>query len=114
VCDFGTVSVDDLMVVERYSHVMHIVSHVRGRLRPGMNCYDALRACFRELREARDALRPKLPNQPLTELSMGMTDDFGAAIAEGSTMIRVGRALFGRRPPAASAVPAPPPMDSPC
>ena len=32
----------------------------------------ALRACFRELREARDALRPKLPNQPLTELSMGM------------------------------------------
>jgi len=73
-----------------------------------------LRACFRELREARDALRPKLPNQPLTALSMGMTDDFGAAIAEGSTMIRVGRAIFGSRPTAASAVPAPPPMDSPC
>ena len=74
----------------------------------------ALRACFRELREMRDALRPRLPNQPLTELSMGMTDDFGAAIAEGSTMVRVGRAIFGSRPTAASAVPAPPLMDSPC
>ena len=42
----GTVDVTQLMDVERYSHVMHIVSHVRGRLRPDMNCYDALRACF--------------------------------------------------------------------
>ena len=74
----------------------------------------ALRACFRELRETRDALRPKLPNQPLTELSMGMTDDFGAAIAEGSTMVRVGRAIFGSRPPVTTAVPAPISMDSPC
>ena len=73
-----------------------------------------LRACFRELREARDALRPQFPNQPLTELSMGMTDDFGAAIAEGSTMIRVGRAIFGSRPPATSAVPAPTSVDSTC
>jgi anthranilate synthase component 1 len=34
------------MDVERYSHVMHIVSHVRGKLRADMTCYDALRACF--------------------------------------------------------------------
>ncbi len=74
----------------------------------------ALRTCFRELREMRDALRPQLQNQPLTELSMGMTDDFGAAIVEGSTMVRVGRAIFGSRPTDASAVPAPPSMDSPC
>ena len=73
----------------------------------------ALRECFRELREARDTLRPQLPNQPLTELSMGMTDDFGAAIAEGSTMVRVGRAIFGSRPSAAAATPAPTSMDSP-
>ena len=74
----------------------------------------ALRTCFRELREARDALRPQLPNQPLTELSMGMTDDFGAAIAEGSTTVRVGRAIFGNRPQATSAVHAPTSMDMPC
>ena len=42
----GSVGVTELMSIERYSHVMHIVSHVKGRLRPGLSCYDALRACF--------------------------------------------------------------------
>jgi anthranilate synthase component 1 len=42
----GSVEVTQLMDVERYSHVMHIVSHVRGKLKTGMTCYDALRACF--------------------------------------------------------------------
>jgi anthranilate synthase component 1 len=42
----GTVQVSQLMDVERYSHVMHLVSHVSGRLRPEMTPYDALRACF--------------------------------------------------------------------
>ena len=42
----GSVEVTQLMDVERYSHVMHLVSHVTGRLRSGMSPYDALRACF--------------------------------------------------------------------
>jgi anthranilate synthase component 1 len=42
----GTVEVSDLMEVERYSHVMHLVTHVQGRLRKGMTAFDALRACF--------------------------------------------------------------------
>ncbi len=42
----GTVEVSDLMDVERYSHVMHLVTHVRGRLRHDMTALDALRACF--------------------------------------------------------------------
>ncbi|MBI4308679.1 MAG: anthranilate synthase component I [Chloroflexi bacterium] len=42
----GTVRVTELMGVERYSHVMHLVSHVTGRLRAGLSSYDALRACF--------------------------------------------------------------------
>ncbi len=46
VSEEGTVRVTQLMDVERYSHVMHLVSHVSGRLRPGMTSYDALRACF--------------------------------------------------------------------
>ncbi len=46
VCEYGSVDVRDLMVVERYSHVMHIVSHVQGRLRPEMDAYDLLRATF--------------------------------------------------------------------
>ncbi len=42
----GSVQVTQLMDVERYSHVMHLVSHVTGKLRPDLTCYDALRACF--------------------------------------------------------------------
>lgn len=42
----GTVKVSDLMVIERYSHVMHIVSEVSGELKPGLDAFDAVRACF--------------------------------------------------------------------
>ena len=42
----GTVEVRDLMDVERYSHVMHLVSHVQGKLQHDMTAFDALRACF--------------------------------------------------------------------
>ena len=46
VCEFGTVQVDELMVIERYSHVMHIVSAVSGTLRDDVGPVDALRATF--------------------------------------------------------------------
>ena len=46
VCVNGTVSVDELMVIERYSHVMHIVSNVVGRLSPSKSAWDLLKACF--------------------------------------------------------------------
>jgi len=46
VCDYGTVRVTDLMSVERFSHVMHIVSDVQGRLRADLDAIDVLRACF--------------------------------------------------------------------
>jgi len=42
----GSVQVSDLMEVERYSHVMHLVTHVQGKLRPALRAFDALRACF--------------------------------------------------------------------
>jgi anthranilate synthase component 1 len=46
VSKFGSVKVDRLMFVERYSHVMHIVSAIEGRLKPELTAVDALRACF--------------------------------------------------------------------
>lgn len=46
VAETGSVEVDELMVIERYSHVMHIVSNVKGRLKKGKDSFDALRACF--------------------------------------------------------------------
>jgi anthranilate synthase component I len=44
VCEYGSVRVDELMIVEAYSHVLHIVSQVSGRLRPEVTAMDALRA----------------------------------------------------------------------
>lgn len=46
VADFGTETVDELMTIERYSHVMHIVSSVSGRLAPGHDALDVLKATF--------------------------------------------------------------------
>ncbi|HXT56996.1 MAG TPA: anthranilate synthase component I [Pirellulales bacterium] len=46
VARYGTVELSDVMTVERYSHVMHITSNVTGRLAPGRDAFDALRACL--------------------------------------------------------------------
>jgi PLP dependent protein len=53
---------------------------------------------FRRLRELRDAIRDRFDLSVLSELSMGMSNDFRVAIEEGATMIRIGRAIFGERP----------------
>lgn len=58
---------------------------------------DALRAVFRGLRELRDDLQRRFPDLDLSELSMGMSNDYREAIAEGATQVRVGRAIFGER-----------------
>jgi anthranilate synthase component 1 len=46
VTTYGSVRVTDLLTIERYSHVQHLVSEVRGRLREGLDALDAFRACF--------------------------------------------------------------------
>jgi anthranilate synthase component 1 len=46
VCRFGTVQVKEQMIVERYSHVMHIVSHVEGELEPTEDAFSLMRATF--------------------------------------------------------------------
>ena len=46
IAEFGSVRVTDFMTVERYSHVMHIVSNVKGTLRAGQNAFDVMRATF--------------------------------------------------------------------
>jgi anthranilate synthase component 1 len=46
VSEFGSVRVKDLMFVERYSHVMHLVSSIEGTLKPELNAIDAFKACF--------------------------------------------------------------------
>jgi len=56
-----------------------------------------LREAFAGLRGIHEGAR-KLPGYQGTELSMGMTNDFELAVEEGSTMVRIGTALFGERP----------------
>ena len=46
VCEYGSIRVSESFTVERYSHVMHLVSHVEGRLRPGLTAFDLVRAAF--------------------------------------------------------------------
>ncbi len=46
VSDYGSVNVDEMMITEDCSHVIHIVSNVRGRLASGKDCFDAIRAAF--------------------------------------------------------------------
>jgi hypothetical protein len=62
------------------------------------------RSCFRSLRAWRDRWAQAHPRLKLDVLSMGMSGDFALAIAEGATRIRVGTALFGKRPKPAQAV----------
>jgi PLP dependent protein len=57
------------------------------------------RACFRSLRAGRDRWAAAHPRLQFDALSMGMSGDFALAIAEGATRIRVGSAIFGKRPP---------------
>lgn len=56
-----------------------------------------IRKSFVSLRELRDLVNKEFPGLPIHELSMGMSGDYGIAIEEGSTMVRVGTAIFGER-----------------
>jgi PLP dependent protein len=64
---------------------------------------ETVRPVFRALRELRARLADEVPGSAWQHLSMGMTDDFEVAIAEGATLVRIGRALFGERPVAGGA-----------
>ena len=79
---------------------------VRGLMTLAVHSEDRerVRACFRGLRELRDRLQADAPpGVALNELSMGMSGDYDLAIAEGSTEVRIGSAIFGARPAAATA-----------
>ena len=65
---------------------------------PYFNAPDRVRPFFAELRRLSEAIdRNHIGNVVMQELSMGMTGDFEAAIAEGATLVRVGTAIFGER-----------------
>jgi pyridoxal phosphate enzyme (YggS family) len=74
---------------------------IRGLMTIGAFTDDAqaIRRCFRTLRELSETIeRERIEGAVMEVLSMGMSDDFEIAIEEGSTMVRIGRAIFGERP----------------
>ncbi len=57
------------------------------------------RPCFRRLRDLRDKIQSlEISGVVMQELSMGMSDDYEVAVEEGSTIVRIGRHIFGERP----------------
>lgn len=64
---------------------------------PRVDDPEEARPVFRRLRLLRDQLHNELPQSSWQHLSMGMTDDYLVAIAEGATIVRIGRAIFGER-----------------
>ena len=58
---------------------------------------DEARLYFKKLKSLRDELKPKAGHHPMTELSMGTTQDYKVAVEEGATYIRIGTRLFGER-----------------
>ena len=73
--------------------------HIEGlmTMAPLVDEAEAARPVFRRLRELRDQLCEHYPTGHWQQLSMGMTNDFEIAIAEGATLVRIGSAIFGGR-----------------
>ena len=85
-------------IIEALDSASHLEFRGLMTLPPFFDSPAQTRPYFRRLREILDGLnRGRAPEQRLTELSMGMSHDFEAAIEEGATMVRVGTAIFGSR-----------------
>ena len=83
-------------------HILEKCPHLELRglmcLPPVFDAGEAARPHFARLSALREELRDRL-GLPLPELSMGMSGDFAASVAEGATMVRIGTDIFGPRPP---------------
>lgn len=84
-------------VLERAADLRHVPIHGLMTIPTFDDNPETARTCFRRLRELRDELARRYPRTDLRELSMGMSGDFEVAIEEGSTLVRIGTALFGAR-----------------
>jgi PLP dependent protein len=86
-------------LLERLPDLKHLQTQGLMTIAPWGAVEEITRACFRDLRECRDRWAAAHPRLALDVLSMGMSGDFGLAIEEGATRIRIGTALFGKREP---------------
>lgn len=85
-------------LLERLPHLEHLAMRGLMTIAPFDDNPETARKCFRRLRGLREELAGRHPKLDFRELSMGMSGDFEIAIEEGSTLVRIGTALFGARP----------------
>ena len=89
---------DTLQLLKEVSRLEHVSVKGLMTMPPYFNAPEKVRPFFAALRELRDQIQKEaIPNTSMTELSMGMTGDFEAAIEEGATIVRIGTAIFGDR-----------------
>jgi pyridoxal phosphate enzyme (YggS family) len=86
-------------LIERLPDLKHLTFRGLMMIPPYADDLEQVRPYFRRLRELRDSLAQQYPALQFDELSMGMSRDFSVAIEEGSTLVRIGTAIFGARPP---------------
>ncbi len=84
-------------LLEQLPDLQHLAMRGMMTIAPLDEDSEAARACFRRLRSLRDAMARQHARLDFRELSMGMSGDFEIAIEEGSTLVRIGTALFGER-----------------
>ena len=94
---FDPASVELQQMLERGPDLHHVDVCGLMTIAPLDENPDSARACFRGLRGLRDELARKHSGIDLRDLSMGMSGDYEIAIEEGSTLVRIGTALFGPR-----------------
>jgi len=89
-----------LSLVETVSAFKNLSIEGLMTMPPWFSDPEEARPFFRSLRELRDRIAEReIPGVQMTELSMGMSGDFVVAVEEGATIVRIGRAIFGQRPP---------------
>lgn len=96
---FGVAPEKALELIKHVSEFPRL--HIKGLMTIGIlsSKDDKVRDCFKLLKEIQQkAIALQIPNTSFSELSMGMSNDLELAIREGSTMVRVGTAIFGARP----------------
>jgi pyridoxal phosphate enzyme (YggS family) len=94
----GFAHLDDLLfALDAAEKMPHLIPSGFMTMAPFTDDENIIRHSFATLRETAENARRRFPTLPLTELSMGMSNDFRIAIEEGSTLVRVGTAIFGQR-----------------
>jgi pyridoxal phosphate enzyme (YggS family) len=94
----GVPAAQALSLIEQVAPLSHLTIRGLMTMAPYSDNPENSRPCFAALRKLKNEIAAQaIPRVQMEELSMGMTDDFAVAIEEGSTIVRIGRAIFGER-----------------